>query len=607
MKKFLRFAGDFVRAFPQLLLFELLYKLFITAVGAPALALLIRLVMKYAGVSYLSAESIPEFIKSPVTWFAVILTLFLVAFFSVVELSALIAGFAGRCQRRKITVYGMLREGLHTFANAFHGTGIFSFIGFMLLIPLAQVTVTSGIFFAPLMPALRMLFSSQNRLIYIAAFVFIQLGIFYLFSSRIYCLHYLVLTNHPFSECTARSRKCIAGKKLRTALIILLWSLLMVLAAAVVTFGVSFVVIFMIKGFSAPTAAMRSALKVLSYAMQIFYIISAVISAPVLICCLSTKFFSETENTEKIIFPEQKSPEKMPKPLKAVTAFGIAAVCFFLNFSYIREIYRGNVSLNMGIFTVTQTTAHRGFSFAAPENTLYAFEEAINVGADYIELDVQQTKDGQLVVFHDSTLDRTTDGSGLLSDYTYNQICGLSAGSWFDKGDVNFSDAAIPLLSEVLELCGNDIMLNIEIKKSGNAAETARKTVELLMEYDLTDSCYITSFSYPALKEVKKIEPDIKTALISNSASAAVYSQLRYIDAVSLNYIFVNQNIVSSAHKSGKRVFVWTVNNREDMNRMIYLGADNIITDRPDIAAEAVYSYGKGDFVLSLLERLFGA
>ena len=105
---------------------------------------------------------------------------------------------------------------------------------------------------------------------------------------------------------------------------------------------------------------------------------------------------------------------------------------------------------------------------------------------------------------------------------------------------------------------------------------------------------------------MKKAEPSVKTGLITNIATTAVYSQLRDIDAVSLNHIFVNKNIVSTAHKNGKKVFVWTVNDENDIERMISMGVDNIITDRPDVAAETIYSYGMGDFVLTFLENVFG-
>ena len=241
----------------------------------------------------------------------------------------------------------------------------------------------------------------------------------------------------------------------------------------------------------------------------------------------------------------------------------------------------------------------------APENTIPAFEAAIESGADYIELDVQLTKDGELVVVHDDDIKRTTDGEGPLSLMTYEETQKYSAGSWFSD-DGTFNDVKIPKLSEVLELVGHDILLNIEIKSHGNVAATAEKVAELVEEYDIADSCYVTSFSYQALKKIKEVNPDIKTALIANIAPSTVYSQMKYIDAISMNYLFVNQSVVNYAHHSGKKVFVWTVDRSGEMKKMMALGVDNIITNRPDKAKEVVDSDSVGDTVLTGLEYVFG-
>ncbi|MBO7474468.1 MAG: glycerophosphodiester phosphodiesterase, partial [Ruminococcus sp.] len=247
-----------------------------------------------------------------------------------------------------------------------------------------------------------------------------------------------------------------------------------------------------------------------------------------------------------------------------------------------------------------------GFSRVAPENTIPAFKAAMDCGADYIELDVQLTADDQLVVIHDDKLDRTTNGRGLVINRTYEQIKELSAGSWFGS-DGEFNDAEIPLFRDVLELVGKDIMLNIEIKKSGDPKKTAEKAVELIEEYGIVNSCYVTSFSYPALKKVKQLNSKIKTAFIANLATATSYAQLPYIDAVSMNYLFVNQSVVNSAHHHGKRIFVWTVDRQSEMQKMIALGVDNIITDRPDKALEIVNSKKVGDTVLTVLKYIFGS
>ena len=163
------------------------------------------------------------------------------------------------------------------------------------------------------------------------------------------------------------------------------------------------------------------------------------------------------------------------------------------------------------------------------------------------------------------------------------------------------------LLSDVLKLVGHKVLLNIEIKNIGNVDLIAEKTVELIKEYDILDSCYVTSFSYNALTKVKEIEPKIKTALIANLATSTANSELPDIDAVSMNYIFVNQGVVNTVHQNGKKIFVWTVDREEDIRSMLALGVDNIITNRPDKAKEIVDSKKVGDTILHILEMIFSS
>lgn len=370
-------------------------------------------------------------------------------------------------------------------------------------------------------------------------------------------------------------------------------------------FGLAFIIVFIIKGFSEPVKAFRSALKVLKYAGRIFMILSSFLSVPAIACWITQHFFEDAEDTEVISIPDS-TQNKLKKSTRIIIISVMAIAGLLLNTTYIEALYKGNINLNMGILTRTQITAHRGYSTAAPENTLYSFEEAVGIGADYIELDVQLTADEQLVVFHDKTIERTTNGKGELSKYTYEELQEFSAGSWFSK-DGEFDDAKIVLLSDVLENFGNDILFNIEIKNHGDVRKTAEKTVEVIEEYGIERSCYITSFSYNALKVVKKINPKIKTALIANVASSTSFSQLKYIDAVSLNYIFINSSIVNMAHQNGKRVFVWTVDGRSDIQHMIAIGVDNIITNRPDRVSEIVTSKSIDDTFLTILEKIFGS
>lgn len=603
MKRRISAAGLFIRSFPTVILFELIFKLILVALGAPLFSLLLGAAMRSAKISYLTSDNVARLLKNPLTWIMFLLMLLLLAVFSITELSGLAGCYAAKSSRRKMNVSGMFITGFRAFAKAIRGTGIFRLIGFAFVVPMAQFSLASGIFFAPFMPLIRQAAdSSGHKLLFAALLILIEGALIFFLALRSYSLHFLVLTEYSYSESLKKSCEMLRGKRLKMAVGLLLWSLMLTALAAAVTFAAGFFVMLFIKGFSRPEAALNSALRVLSYAWEIFTIISVMISSPMIMCFITAKFLRDTENSEKITVPD--SVENRIHPAVRFTAAAVlTALAFFLNFSYLQQLYKGNV--DFGLLTKPQITAHRGFSAKAPENSEYAFLAAIDAGADYIELDVQQSSDGEIVVFHDSKLDRTTNGTGNVSDYTYTELSSFSCGEWFGEGE--YSDAKIMLLSDVLALCGDDIMLNIEIKKTGNAKDTAAKVVALLEEYEMTDSCYITSFSYQALKTVKETDPSVKTGLILTIASAAVYSNMQYIDAISVNYIFADQNMISTAHRNGKKVFVWTVNNSSDITRMTTLGADNIITDHPDTALKTVYSYGVGDFVMSLLESIFGS
>ena len=602
MKNFFKSAGVYFRAMPHFLLFELLFKLVMVAVGAPVLAFLLKWTMKISGIKYLSDENVLFFLKHPVTILVLIMILFFSAFFSFVELSALAGCFSCFFKKEKVGAAGMTKIGFDAFRKAFRGMGILNFIGYMFCSALAQFTLSSGVFMAPLMPILRRIFRSVNGWTAVLAYVLIQLLFVIIIASSAYSLHYLVLTRSKFHDCVKKSRKQISGHKAKMVAAMLLWSLLVAVIIALITFGASFIIILIMKGFSEHHAAFRSALKVLKYALSIFTAVSAFFSAPAIMCWLTGRFLADVD--EEITLPD-RGQKQVSYKRRAAAAVCIAAVSFFANFSYIRELYKGNISLNVGVLTRTQVTAHRGASKAAPENTMPAFEAAIKSGADYIELDVQLTKDGELVVMHDDDIKRTTDGKGSISQMTYAETQKYSAGSWFGK-DGEFDDVKIPKLSEVLDFVGKDIMLNIEIKSHGSVKATAEKVAEIIEQYGIEDSCYVTSFSYQALKKIKEIDTDIKTALIANIAPSTVYSQMKYIDAISMNYLFVNQSVVNYAHHSGKKVFVWTVDRSGEMKKMMALGVDNIITNRPEKAIEVVDSDSVGDTGLTVLEYVFG-
>ncbi|MGD9344962.1 MAG: glycerophosphodiester phosphodiesterase family protein [Candidatus Aminicenantes bacterium] len=223
--------------------------------------------------------------------------------------------------------------------------------------------------------------------------------------------------------------------------------------------------------------------------------------------------------------------------------------------------------------------AHRGASAAAPENTLAAYKKAIEMGADYAELDVRQTKDGAIVLMHDKTVHRTTGVKGFVWDFTLEELKKLEAGSWFGE---EFRGEPIPTLEEVIRLVGGRMKLNIEVKISENEPGIAQRVVDIVRAANFSTNCMITSFDMDTVKTVKEIAPDLRTGLIFDKEYTLDVFRGNW-EILSSNYELVDAEFMRLGRQSGKRIYVWTVNEREEMQRLIGLGVDGIITDKPDL------------------------
>ncbi len=229
-------------------------------------------------------------------------------------------------------------------------------------------------------------------------------------------------------------------------------------------------------------------------------------------------------------------------------------------------------------------TAHRGASSVAPENTLSAMSAAVEAGADYAELDVRLTRDGQVVLLHDRTLDRTTNGTGDLWDFSLAELQAFEAGSWF--GD-EFEGEPIPTLRDVIRYAKGRLKLNIEIKVSREEPTIAAAVVDLIRSEDCGDDCMITSFSREIVEQAIRIAPEITTGFIFGSEYPEDVFDGAW-EILSCHHEVVDSVFVARAHQHGKSVHVWTVDDEELMQRLIRLGVDGIISNRPALLREVV-------------------
>ena len=237
--------------------------------------------------------------------------------------------------------------------------------------------------------------------------------------------------------------------------------------------------------------------------------------------------------------------------------------------------------------------AHRGASAAAPENTIAAFKRAVELGAGGIEFDVQLSLDGQPVVIHDETVDRTSNGTGWVKDKTLEELKTLDFGSWFAPG---FSGERISTLEEVLFLLSSWTgMLNIEIK-SGPVFYHGieKKVVGLVRKYNMSHRVIISSFNHYSLVEVAGIAPEIGTGVLYMEGLYEPWSYAIKLGACAVHPLFhtLVPEVVEGCRENGIAVNTFTVDRPELIKKMIVMGVDGIITNVPDIALDIVRETG---------------
>jgi glycerophosphoryl diester phosphodiesterase len=234
--------------------------------------------------------------------------------------------------------------------------------------------------------------------------------------------------------------------------------------------------------------------------------------------------------------------------------------------------------------------AHRGFSGRYPENTLWAFREAMKLPVDGIELDIRRTRDGVLVVIHDETVDRTTFGSGRVSELTWDELRQLDAGAW--KGE-EFAGERIPRLDEVLELVNGQTVLHLEIKEPG----TEKQIAETLRRYDAIGWVKLASFHPVALKATRQVAPDASLVLIGGPRIGADDDTFRQFvrdalsngaNALSVHHSVITKERVRYCHQRYLFIGAWTVNDAELARQLVAMGVDAIASDFPDLVASVL-------------------
>ena len=588
-------------------MFELLYKLSSIAVIYPLFLKGFDFTLSKAGFKYLTNTYVLQYIKSPYTIIFFLLVLIFFAFYITYEVSCLTVAFDAAYHGNTLSVADIFRSGARLMNKTMKVKRINTFFHVLSVSVMMNITVMIFFILNITFPSSVMRWIDAHRtfiiimgLLFLAYFIYCMLHIF--------IINYMAYDGADITESKKRSRNLLKSRGIKTFLVMIGWNGIILLGIFIVYWilvGLIWLGTFIL---DKANFGMAIYLTIFRGILNISKILMVMVTVPLSYGVITGLFFryradfGTEANMGDITEQVDKRRTGFVK-LQYFVSIIVVAVSLFFDISYMVQAFEKNPFSKVEMFSNTMVMAHRGSSYDAPENTMLAFDNAISAMADYIELDVHETKDGEIVVLHDDSLKRTTGVNKKIWNVTYNDIKDLDAGSYFGD-DEEFAQCRIPTLREVIEHTKGKIKLNIEIKLSDNEPELVAKVANLINEYELWDDCCVTSMNYEALKQIKKIDSNITTGYVLTIAYGSFYN-LDYCDAFSINAAYVNKNIVDAIHNRGKQIFVWTVNSESKAEEMTAMGVDALITDNPVMGREVVYSKYTNPLFKNVLDYVF--
>ena len=558
----------------------------------------IRILLAKRGYAYLTQNNLIEFILHPWTIAFLILLILLAALAVSVETAVVFAGMWAGAVGTRLSISAMVREGVRRLrGTAGRGMGELiaaSVVSFLVVncyilyrlalhFRLARFMIEAG--------------SGTREAVLLAGLVFTVLVILFLLQA--FAQFSPLFQGEPFSKGQERSGRIMAAHGLKAA-----GSLAAVQVLSAVFYGLAYLAVMLLAALLLKLGGVRESLLamllIISQYVDVFLILVSggftVIFSLGLLTWWYLKYQTPTAYTVSVPMPLRGRDRSWTDRVLAL-AILLLAVLFAADM--VHEIYRGSNDTQQ-IFSDIRITAHRGVSYDAPENTMEAVALAVENHADYVEIDVQETKDGVVILLHDSSLARTCGDSRNIWEVTWKELSQMDAGSWFSS---EFAGARVPTLEQVFQEFGGQIPMNIEVKNNGHNSDLVGKVLEMIELYHMEEYVMISSTSYAYVKQIKESNDRIPVGLILSAAYGNFFDS-PYIDFISIRHNILTREIVERAHEQGKEVHAWTVNTKGAMERMKRLGVDSIITDLPLLAREIIYSEETLENIADLMNAL---
>ncbi|MDD7738570.1 MAG: glycerophosphodiester phosphodiesterase [Fusicatenibacter sp.] len=567
----------------SLILFEAVYRVFSNFLIVKLSGRAIQFALKQCGYSYMTSENYNDVMLHPLTILIIVGLLMMVLFFMMFEVFAVLGYLEASWRREKIRIPEMFGAGAvgtvrfirrYPFAwflyiaASFPYLWIHSSYSAINSMRLLKVTATKIIeaFPAVWMPVL--------LLVLVVIFSF-------LFS---YSLPFRFLMEEKEERIRRRVKNVMRGKALREFGINLLLHLTIAVVSLILFFTAGAAVVLYARYVKTPSTVVSAVIVYGDWLKTVMGVVTGAIGIVGSVTYLYLIFtLSDRRDYQRSrTFPKNS---RLIRIIRGPAAAAVLSVAIIAGESvYIIRSMQQDLPSATASSGYISVSAHRGGARKAPENTMSAVKYAVESMADYAEIDVQETSDGEIVLLHDSNLKRTTGLNANIWTLTYDEVSQLDAGARFNKA---FRGEPVPKLEDIIQYAKGKINLNIEVKYNGHNLNIVKKVIKIIEENDFVENCVLTSMNYNYLKQAKKLNPDIKTGYTMKMT----YGDLEDLDAAdffSVKYSYITEQFVENAHSIGKEVCAWTLNYQGDIQRMVNCGVDNIITDDPELVRKVI-------------------
>ena len=589
----------FLANWPRFLAIHVAVSVLVFTILTPAATALLRMAVSLSGSAALSDQDILFFLLSPAGFVSLLVLASIFSIIVFLEHAALLVVAASTNKGEATSVKQVLlflagrMAGLFRLAMLVLLRVLLNLLPFVLLLLLLYKLLLSDYdinYYLTEKPPEWQLAIALGGLVAVAC----GANLLRLFINWVFCLPLLMFSGRSPARALADSQAAAQGHRMAIGTWLLAWIAGSTLLTTAVSALLTLAGMYLIPGAATSVETLLLALGLASLTGFVLYF-AITFAASAWLSLLVMKLFTEC-GLRAEVRPQVIADAAAQRPLLAdrrVFRWGLlAGFLFALLLAWV-------LIQRLQFDTPTEIMAHRGAAAAAPENTLAAINRAIDSGAQWVEIDVQETADGQIVVIHDSDLKKIGGSALTVAGSTLEQLQQVDIGSWFGP---EFADQRIPTLEEVLELCKGRIGVNIELKYYGKQVRLEERVAEIVERSGMVDQVVFMSLSYDGIQTLRSLRPDWKVGLLSSVAIGNLADL--DVDFLALNGRAASRHMIRQAHKRGKQVFVWTVNDPVAMASMIGRGADALITDEPALAVTVLEEFEQLEPAKRLLIQL---